>query len=114
MRANGPSGALSSNENYKRLLTLPRRPNAQSATNEGAHVLVAVLAKEIQRPTQTSPITAQRLSWFPSRRRITSPTITITTAGIAIRFHFLHSFESLRFSSLVCSHSFERLRFSSS
>src|SRR5205807_10032365 len=80
---------------------------------QGAHVLVAVLAKEIQRPTQTSPITAQRLSWFPSRRRPTSPAITITAAGIAIRFHFLHSFESLRFSSLVYSHSFESLRFSS-
>jgi hypothetical protein len=26
--------------------------------HEGAHVLVAVLAKEIQTPTQTSPITA--------------------------------------------------------
>jgi hypothetical protein len=65
--------------------------------HEGAHVFVAVLAKEIQRPTQTSPITAQRLSWFPSRRRITSPTITIKTAGIAIRFHFWHSFESFRF-----------------
>ena len=28
--------------------------------HEGAHVLVAVLAKEIQRPTQTNPITALR------------------------------------------------------
>src|SRR5947207_10741203 len=86
------------------------RPPSVGA-HEGAHVLVAVLAKEIQRPTQTSAITAQRLSWLPSRRRITSPTITITTAGIAIRFHFLHSFESLRFSSLVYSHSLKAFDF---
>ena len=91
-----------------------RRSGPSVGAHEGAHVLVAVLAKEIQRPTQTSSITAQRLIWFPSRRRITSPTITMTTAGIAIRFHFLHSFESIRFSSLVYSHSFVSLRFSSS